>query len=156
MRKINLNIFHEEFKDFIESLNKANVNYIVVGGYSVILHGYNRTTGDLDIWVGRTQENYLKLMKAFQLFGLPTTAIPVNDFVNNKQIEVYTFGRPPLAIDIMTEMKGASFEDAFEQAEMIEVEGQKLRLLHYNHLIMAKKAAGRHKDLDDLENLENK
>jgi len=154
MRKINLNIFHEEFKDFIESLNDANVNYIVVGGYSVILHGYNRTTGDLDIWVGRTVENYHKLMKAFQLFGLPTTAIPVNDFVNNKQIEVYTFGRPPLAIDIMIEMKGASFDEAFVQAEMIEVEGQKLRLLHYNHLIMAKKAAGRHKDLDDLENLE--
>ena len=41
-------IFNEDFRDFIQALNEAEVAYLLVGGYSVILHGYSRTTGDLD------------------------------------------------------------------------------------------------------------
>jgi len=52
------NIFNQDFQDFINSLNKFNVDYLLVGGYAVILRGYNRTTGDMDIWVNKTQENY--------------------------------------------------------------------------------------------------
>ena len=52
------NIFDSDFRDFIQSLNDHNVDYLLVGGYAVILHGYRRTTGDLDIWVNRTKENY--------------------------------------------------------------------------------------------------
>ena len=51
------NIFNQDFKDFIESLNAHDVKYILVGGYSVILHGYPRTTGDMDLWVERSEEN---------------------------------------------------------------------------------------------------
>lgn len=43
------NIFNADFQDFITSLNRCEVAYILVGGYSVILHGYSRTTGDMDI-----------------------------------------------------------------------------------------------------------
>ena len=49
------NIFNKDFRDFIAALNKNEVRYILVGGYSVILHGYSRTTGDMDFWVDRTQ-----------------------------------------------------------------------------------------------------
>ncbi len=52
------NIFNDDFRDFIDCFNKSNVKYILVGGYSVILHGYSRTTGDMDIWVERTKKNY--------------------------------------------------------------------------------------------------
>jgi len=55
------NIFNDDFRDFLKSLNNNKVNYILVGGYSVILHGYSRTTGDMDIWVERTKENYIKI-----------------------------------------------------------------------------------------------
>jgi len=51
------NIFNEDFRDFIDALNKAEVKYILVGGFSVILHGYSRTTSDMDIWVERNLEN---------------------------------------------------------------------------------------------------
>ncbi len=64
------NIFNEDFQDFIIALNTCKVEYILVGGYSVILHGYARTTGDMDIWVNATEENYGRLVKAFALFGL--------------------------------------------------------------------------------------
>jgi len=41
------NIFNEDFQDFIQALNNNRVEYILVGGFSVILHGYSRTTGDM-------------------------------------------------------------------------------------------------------------
>ncbi len=63
-------VFNEDFLDFIQCLNNQNVEYILVGGYSVILHGYSRTTGDLDLWVNREKTNYHKLVKAFHEFDL--------------------------------------------------------------------------------------
>lgn len=65
------NIFNEDFRDFLSALHKHHVRYILVGGFAVILHGYSRTTGDMDIWVERTRENYLRLKKAFDDFGMP-------------------------------------------------------------------------------------
>jgi hypothetical protein len=47
------NIFNDDFRDFLKALNNQNVRYMLVGGFSVILHGYSRTTGDMDIWVER-------------------------------------------------------------------------------------------------------
>ena len=63
-------IFNDDFRDFIDALNNNKVEYIVVGGYAVILYGYRRPTGDMDIWVNKTKENYSKLTKAFKKFGL--------------------------------------------------------------------------------------
>lgn len=57
------NIFHDDFRDFLAALNEQEVRYILVGGFSVILHGYSRTTGDMNIWVERTSENYQRLKK---------------------------------------------------------------------------------------------
>lgn len=64
-------LFNEDFQDFIKALNGAAVEYILVGGYAVILHGYLRSTADMDVWVNKTLENYKKLQKAFSLFGAP-------------------------------------------------------------------------------------
>ena len=65
-----VNNLNQDFVEFIDALNKASVRYILVGGYAVIYHGYNRTTGDLDIWVEATKENYQFLKKAFSIFGM--------------------------------------------------------------------------------------
>ena len=64
-------LFNQDFQDFIQALNGAKVEYILVGGYAVILHGYSRTTADMDVWVRKTSANYQKLKLAFQLFGAP-------------------------------------------------------------------------------------
>ena len=65
-----MNIFNPDFTDFINCLNQNNVEYILVGGYAVILRGYSRSTGDLDIWVNKTNENFIRLQKALKAFGL--------------------------------------------------------------------------------------
>jgi predicted nucleotidyltransferase len=90
------NIFNPDFQDFIRSLNEADVKYILVGGYAVILHGYHRNTGDLDIWVERSAENYHKLVRAFQLFGMPVFDMTLSNFLDNTDLDVFTFGRPPV------------------------------------------------------------
>ena len=155
MKRTKLNVFNEDFKDFIQSLNTFEVDYILIGGYAVILHGYNRTTGDLDIWVNPTEANYIKLIKAFSFFGFPTSAIDSKRFLNQETYNVFTFGRPPMAIDIVTSIQGVEFKDAIQNASEVQVQGIVVRLLSLSDLILTKKAAGRFKDLDDLENLDN-
>ena len=150
------NIFHEDFHDFILALNKCEVEYVVVGGYSVILHGYSRTTGDLDIWVNKTQDNYRKLVSAFNSFGLATFDMTETNFLSNPNIDVFSFGRPPVSIDILTDVKGLVFSECFRKATFMEIDNLKVRVIEYRDLITAKKASARPKDLDDLENLENK
>ncbi len=148
-------IFNEDFQDFIRALNDCDVAYILVGAYSVILHGYARTTGDMDIWVNPTPENYQQLVKAFNQFGLPIFDMTLNKFLQTEDYDVFTFGRPPVCIEILTKVKGLTFESAHESAQWFEIEENlSVRALRLADLIVAKKSAGRAKDLDDLENLQ--
>ncbi|RFZ95700.1 hypothetical protein D0C36_09340 [Mucilaginibacter conchicola] len=147
------NIFNEDFREFIDALNKCDVRYILVGGYSVILHGRSRTTGDMDIWVDRTTENYKQLNRAFSSFGMPVFDMTADKFLNDSKTDVFTFGRPPVAIDIMLDVLGLNFSECFDKAIFFEDDGLEVRTIHINDLITAKKASGRHKDLDDLEHL---
>jgi predicted nucleotidyltransferase len=147
------NIFNQDFREFIEELNKADVRYILVGGFSVILHGYSRTTGDMDIWVDRTRENYQKIKIAFLNFGMPVFDMNEENFLYHQNWDVFTFGVPPSAIDMMVNVKGLEFNSCFEQSVYFEEDGLMIRTIHLADLIKAKQATRRSKDLDDLENL---
>lgn len=147
------NILNDDFKEFLKSLNEENVEYILVGGYAVIFHGYSRTTGDLDIWVNQTFENYRKLEKAFSSFGMPVFDMTKDNFLNNPNIDVFTFGRPPVCIDIMNKIKGLQFNDCYRKADIIKVQNISVRLINLSDLLKAKKASNRPKDQDDRDHL---
>ena len=147
------NIFNPDFQDFIKALNKTGVKYLLVGGYAVILYGYNRTTGDLDIWVERSMENYNRLQKAFELFKMPMFDMTLKNFLENSELDVFTFGRPPVSIDIMLDVKGLEFDEAYSKGELKEIEGMQVRLISLPELLRAKIKSGRNKDLDDYEKL---
>ncbi|MFM2358367.1 MAG: hypothetical protein RLY16_360 [Bacteroidota bacterium] len=149
------NIFHQDFRDFIHALNQTQVRYILVGGYSVVLHGYSRTTGDMDLWVDRTSDNYLRLKSAFHIFGMPVFDMTEQNFLSHPVWDVFTFGTPPVAIDIMVKLDGLKFEDVFQKAIYFEDDDLKIRTINRNDLIAAKTIAGRAKDINDLENLGN-
>jgi hypothetical protein len=146
-------IFNQDFADFFKALNNAIVRYILVGGYAVVLHGYHRTTGRLDIWVEQSKENYQSLLKAFAEFSLPLTAISESDFMGSTGMDVFTLGRPPVAIDIMTAVKGLDFQKVYTLSSDFNTGVVTVRLLDLNSLIVAKTASGRHKDLDDIQHL---
>ncbi len=149
------NIFNDDFRDFIAALNEADVEYILVGGYSVILHGYKRITGDIDIWVNKTSENYDKIVVAFSIFGMPVFDMTKERFLSTHvESEVFRFGISPSRIDLMTTVKGLSFADCFPMADWYQDEEIKVRLIHYKQLIESKLAAGRDKDNIDIKNLE--
>lgn len=148
------NIFNPDFQEFIAALNHCEVAYILVGGYSVILHGYSRTTGDMDIWVLPNPENYLLLQQAFARFGMPVFDMTADRFLASSHYDVFTFGRPPVCIDILTQVKGLDFAAAFARSEWFEITDiLSVRALRLSDLIEAKQAAARPKDLDDIENL---
>ena len=147
------NIFNEDFRDFITCFNEAGVKYILIGGYSVILHGYSRTTGDMDFWVERTPENYAAIQKAFLLFRMPLFDMTEDAFLHNLNLDVFSFGRPPSSIDIMVVVKGMDFDECYQNSAVLEVEGLRVNTIFINDLIRAKKASGRAKDINDLENL---
>jgi hypothetical protein len=150
------NIFNQDFRDFIAALNHNHVEYLLVGGYAVVLYGYPRATGDMDIWVNRTQENYQKLRMAFEEFSMPMFDMTEDRFIKHQEIDVFRFGRKPVAIDIMTKMGNLNFDECYPFATTYKDDDLTIKVVHYNHLLAAKKAAGRHKDLGDIENLENK
>lgn len=146
------NIFQSDFSDFIAALNMSSTQYIVVGGYAVIMHGYYRTTQDLDIWVNQTKENYVALRKGFAIFGMPIFDITQENFLGDT-FDVFSIGRSPFRIDIISKLKGLEFDDAYANSLEKEMEGLKVRYLHLNDLLTSKKAAGRYRDLDDIEKL---
>ena len=148
------NIFHEDFRDFLTALNEADVRYILVGGYSVVLHGYSRTTGDMDLWVDRSADNYERIKIAFHIFGMPVFDMTEENFLSHPIWDVFTFGSPPVAIDIMVKLEGLNFEDVFDKSIYFEEDDLKIRTINKQDLITAKKNAGRSKDINDLENLE--
>jgi len=147
------NIFNNDFRDFISALNNQSVKYILVGGYSVILHGYPRTTGDMDIWVERTAENYQKIKNAFHQFGMPVFDMTLDNFLSHPNWDVFTFGTPPVAIDLMVQVEGLDFALAYEKSIYFEDDGLSIRTIHKTDLIQTKQVVNRPKDQDDLLNL---
>ncbi len=146
---VNLN---EDFQDILRCLNSSGVDYLIVGGYAVIYYGHSRTTGDIDIWVRKSEANYLKIKSAFYKFGLSVFDMTFENFLSD-QMDVFSFGRSPVSIDILTEVKGLEFEDALLNAVSATWDDVPVKVIDFKDLIITKKASARHKDLDDLENI---
>ncbi len=144
--------FNKDFRDFISALNNQKVDYILAGGMAVILHGYVRATGDMDIWVNKRVENYQKLVAAFKEFRMPVFDMTESNFMSD-QYDVWTFGVSPVKIEIMTAVKGLKFEEAYASSQIYTEDNVSIRFLGINSLIQAKKAAGRFKYLDDIDQL---
>ena len=147
------NIFNQDFQEFLFALNEKKVNYVLVGGYSVIYHGFPRTTGDLDLFVEVSKENYGNLVLAFEQFKMPTFDMTEDSFLNQTKINVYTFGRPPVCIEILKKISGFTFQEINNNAIQTVFEDIPMKIINLNNLRRNKEISGRSKDLNDLENL---
>lgn len=90
---------------------------------------------------------------AFNVFGMPVFDMLLPKFLDIEKYDVFTFGRSPVSIEILTKVKGLNFDDAFSQSIYFEDEDLKVRLINFEDLIIAKKAAGRPRDINDLDQL---
>lgn len=146
-------LFNQEHREFLRLLNKHKVNYLLIGGVAVNLHGYHRSTGDFDVFVSTTLENKQKLVAAIEEFGYDP-----QDYEERKidEITMFTLGERDGKghIELTNRIAGITFDEAFQRVQIKEVEGISVKFFHYDDLIKSKLAAGRFKDLSDVENLQ--
>ncbi|OFY64388.1 MAG: hypothetical protein A3H98_03915 [Bacteroidetes bacterium RIFCSPLOWO2_02_FULL_36_8] len=145
-------MLHSDFKEFIQLLNKNKVEYLVIGGYAVVFHGYVRATGDMDVWVKNSPINAIKVVKCLNEFGFDSLNIQTKDV--EKENTIIQLGYPPCRIDIVTTPDGITFDECYAQRVKMELEKNlEVNFIDLDNLIKNKKASGRNKDLDDIENL---
>ncbi|TSA29551.1 MAG: hypothetical protein D4R67_01850 [Bacteroidetes bacterium] len=144
-------VLNKDFREFIESLNTNNVQYLIVGGYAVGLHGYPRYTKDLDVWLLASADNADRIMKALSAFGLADLGLIKEDFL--KTDEFIQIGYPPNRIDLVLSCDGVDFTTCYQSRLIVEVDGLKINFIDLENLKKNKKATGRLQDLADLENL---
>jgi hypothetical protein len=141
-----------DFKEFLALLNSEKVEYLVVGGYAVSYYGYPRPTGDLDVWIAVDIENARRIRTALDRFGFAQGATRPEDFaVPNK---IFRMGVPPVRIEVLTGATGVDFADCHRRRVEAELDGVRVSMIARVDLLNNKRAAGRHKDLNDIEHLE--
>lgn len=141
-----------DFKEFIEFLNSNRVEYLLIGGYAVAIHGHPRYTKDLDIWVNRTEENAVRLLRALDEFGFGSSGLTLEDLMRDNSL--IQLGVPPNRIDILNAPDGVEFGTCYQSKIEIEIEGVAINVIDLENLILNKTASGRHQDLADVEALE--
>lgn len=147
-----MEIIHQDFKDFLKLLNKNGVKYLLIGGYAVGYYGYPRATADMDIWVGvKAQDNVDKLINSLKEFGIHIEEKSASLFCKNGQM--LRIGFPPVRLEILSEVSGVEFDNCYKNCITTTVDDMEIKLISLEDLKKNKKASGRHKDLDDLENL---
>ena len=149
-----MDILDESLLHFWRLMNRHGVAYIMVGGVAVNLHGYSRSTNDIDVWIHDNVENRRKLEKVLNELGYENLQLETFRFIPGWTNFYIGAG---LELDILTDMKGiedCSFTDCLQAATIAEIEGVHVPFLHIRHLIANKKAVNRLRDQVDVAELE--
>jgi hypothetical protein len=143
---------NQDFTDLLKSFADGEVRFLVVGAYALAVHGYPRATGDLDVWVDATPENARRTFAALAAFGAPLGGLTEIDLA--RPGVALQIGLPPSRIDILTEIDGVTFSDAWERRTEGHSEALRFPVIGGADLLTNKRATGRTKDLADAEALE--
>jgi len=138
------------FKEFLRLLRAEAVEYLLVGGWAVIYHGYPRTTKDIDIWIAVSQDNAERVVRVLRKFGFDVPP-PVQLLLEDDRI--LRIGAEPNQIEIMTSASGVRFEDCYRDRIETTLDNESVSMINLRDLRINKRAAGRLKDLADLEEL---
>ena len=141
----------KNFEDFIGLLNTYHVEYLVVGGYALAFHGKPRHTGDLDIWIAISDSNAQKMILVLNEFGMASLGLTKADFLESGGIT--QIGYPPLRIDILNEIDGITFSEAYQNKWVFDIDGLMVNYIGLDDLIKNKTASGRSQDKTDLKTL---
>ena len=142
---------NQDFVDLLRAFIAAEVRFLIVGAYALALHGRPRATGDLDLWIDATPENADRVMRALASFGAPLEEISAADFA--REGVTYQMGMPPGRIDILTELTGITFADAWDDRLRRSFGDVEVDFIGRAAFIRNKRATGRPKDLGDIEGM---
>jgi hypothetical protein len=142
---------NQDFVDLLRAFSEGEVRFLVVGAYALAHHGRPRATGDLDVWVDPTAENAPRVIRALQAFGAPLQEVVQDDFA--RPGVVFQMGVPPGRIDLLTELTGIRFDEAWATRERGAFGGLAVDFIGRDAFVRNKRETGRAKDLGDIEGL---
>lgn len=143
---------NRDFVEMLTALSAEGVEFLIVGAYAVAGHGLPRATGDIDLWVRPSRDNATKVWNALERFGAPRSRLTPESFTERDI--VYQIGLPPNRIDILTDIDGVTFDEAWRDRVPCPVEGESFSMISRHHLLANKRASGRPQDLADVARLE--
>ncbi|HEX8620273.1 MAG TPA: DUF6036 family nucleotidyltransferase [Thermoanaerobaculia bacterium] len=143
---------NRDFVEMLQALSESGAEFMVVGAYALAAHERPRATGDIDIWVRPAPENARLVWTALLRFGAPLEDLTVDDL--SQPGIIFQIGRVPKRIDILTQISGVSFDEAWPNRILVESDGVRYAVIGKHELIQNKLATGRPKDLVDVRNLE--
>jgi hypothetical protein len=139
------------FDEFLRSLVDRHVDYLLIGGYAVIFHGYVRSTGDIDVWVRMEPGNAERVVAALTDFGFGVPELTASTFLSERCL--VRMGVPPFRIEMMTSIPGVTFEECWPGRVESTWDGVPVTVIGLECLKKNKRATGRLKDLADLDYL---
>lgn len=146
-------MLNQDYKEMLSTLLEEKVNFLLVGAYAMAAHGYPRATGDIDIFIQSNETNAEKVYNALIKFGAPLNNVSIKDFSTPGTI--FQIGVAPRRIDIINSIDGVSFEDAYSNRIIVEIESLPVPVLSKENIIKNKEATGRPKDKLDADSLKN-
>lgn len=146
-------------------LNKHDVQYLIVGGTAVALHGYFRNSinqaglisdkPDLDCWYNPSYDNYFRLLNALEDLGEDVQEFK-NEQTPTPKASFFKFEFNDFTLDLLPELKASlRFFSSYSKREIIPLDGIDIPFINIEDLIEDKKATARQKDLSDIQNLKN-
>ena len=143
---------NRDFVELLSAFNDHEVEYLVVGAHALAAHGHVRATKDLDVWIRPSRDNASRAHRALAAFGAPLMDLSVDDLTSEGTI--FQIGVAPVRIDVLTQIDGVAFDEAWPARLSTRVGGVAASVLSREHLIRNKRASGRLQDLADVERLE--
>jgi hypothetical protein len=143
----------QHYRDILAELSAAGAEYLVVGGFAIAAHVLPRSTGDIDVWVRADPANAERVWSALAAFGAPIAGLSAADFATPGF--GFQIGVVPVRIDILTEIDGVSFDEAWAEREHLVFEGVTVPFISFDHLLRNKRATDRPKDRADVVLLES-
>lgn len=140
---------HSDWIDRLREFEAAGVEYLLVGGHALTVHGYIRVTTDLDLLVRPTPENSRRVFAALTRFGAITVGLSPTDFANEQT--VFGIGQRPLRIDVLAGIDGVTYDEAAEEAVATDFHGIACLAIGLKAFMRNKRASGRPKDLADVD-----
>ena len=141
-----------DFLDLLTALNAADARYLLVGAHAVGLFGRPRATKDFDIWIEASPDNAARVVRALRDFGAPLQGLSESDL--SVPGNGFRMGTPPYRLELLTEISGVAFADAWPRRETHDLDGVLCFVIARDDLLANKRAAGRPQDLADVDVLE--
>jgi hypothetical protein len=144
--------FPADFLDLLTALSRADARVMLVGGHAVAFYGRPRATKDFDLWMDATPDNAARVLTALRAFGAPLGTLSEQDLAQPGH--GFRMGVPPLRIEVLTEISGVTFAEAWPRRETLDLGGLAVAVIGRDDLLRNKRAAGRPQDLADVDVLE--